>query len=230
MAGMTRVKICGIMAREEIRLCVAAGAHALGFVVEYPIDVPWNLDRQTARDLIRSVPPFVARVIVVGDDPGTVISLTKFLKPNAVQLHGNEPIAVTRTLVSALHELGVQVMKALRFPVESGKCQWSCEDPVGAARLIADTGVDALVLDSVSDARPAGTGQTIDWGLARKIRDSVCLPVILAGGLHAGNVGEAVTAVNPYGVDVISGVENPVGKKDPEKIRAFVKAVAAAIS
>jgi phosphoribosylanthranilate isomerase len=230
MAGVTRIKICGMMAREDIRLCVAAGAHALGFVVEYPIDVPWNLDRQTARDLIRSVPPFVARVVVVGDDPQTVISLTQLLKPNAVQLHGNEPVAVTRTLVSALHELGVQVIKPLRFSVESGKCLSSCEDPVDAARLIADAGVDALVLDSVSDARPAGTGQSIDWNLARKIRDSVCLPVILAGGLHAGNVGEAVTAVNPYGVDVISGVENPVGKKDPEKIRAFVKAVAAAIS
>ena len=213
------------MTVEDVRLCVMEGAHALGFVVEYPIDVPWNLDRQTAKKLMRSVPPFVYKVAVVGDDPRTVIELTQLLKPHAVQLHGNEPIAVTATLVSAIHKLGTQVLKPLRFSVETGKCISSCEDPVEAARLIADTGVDALVLDSVSNARPAGTGQSIDWCLARKIRDSVHLPVILAGGLTVDNVGEAVAAVNPYGVDVISGVENPSGKKDPKKVKSFIQAV-----
>ena len=91
--------------------------------------------------------------------------------------------------------------------------------------MIEDTGVDALVLDSFSEARPAGTGQSIDWTMARNIRETVGLPVILAGGLNSGNVGQAVAAVNPYGVDVISGVENPVGKKDPDKVRAFIEAV-----
>ncbi len=91
--------------------------------------------------------------------------------------------------------------------------------------MIQDAGVDALVLDSVSGVRPAGTGRTIDWGVARRIRDSLRLPVILAGGLHAGNVGRAIAAVDPYGIDVISGVEHPVGRKDPEKVRAFMGAV-----
>ena len=68
---MTRIKICGMTSEEDIRLCAAAGVHALGFVVEYPIDVPWNLDRRRARELMRTVPPFVSRVIVVGDDPAT---------------------------------------------------------------------------------------------------------------------------------------------------------------
>jgi len=85
---MTRIKICGVTSEEEIRICVAAGAHALGFVVEYPIDVPWNLERQRAKDLMAAVPPFVSRVIVVGDDPRRVIDCTKLLKPHAVQLHG----------------------------------------------------------------------------------------------------------------------------------------------
>lgn len=222
---MTRIKICGIKTVEEIRLCVAEGAHALGFVVEYPIDVPWNLDRHTAAKLMQSIPPFISKVVVVGDDPETVIKLTQLLKPHAVQLHGNEPLAVTATLVAAIHELGAQVLKPLRFSAETGNCMSACEDPVEAARLIAVTGVDALVLDSVSHARPAGTGRSVDWNLARKIRNGVGLPVILAGGLTAANVGKAIAAVNPYGVDVISGVENPPGKKDPEKVKAFIQAV-----
>ena len=222
---MTRIKICGLTRDEDIRLCVRAGVQALGFVVEYPVDVPWNLDRMTARALMRGVPPFVARVIVVGDDPGTVVELAEFLKPHVVQLHGSEPISVTANLVAGIKALGAQVIKALRFSVVTGKCCSAFENPFEAAKLIEDTGVDALVLDSVSDARPAGTGQSIDWSIARKIRESVRLPVILAGGLNSGNVNQAVAAVNPYGVDVISGVENPVGRKDPQKVRAFIEAV-----
>lgn len=223
---MTRVKICGITRPEDIRLCVAGGAAALGFVVEYPIEVPWNLDRHDAAALMRHTPPFVTRVIVVGDDPATIIALTEQLKPHAVQLHGSEPIDVTRTLVEQIHRLGAQVLKPLRFSVETGKCHAACTDPLQAAGLIEQAGADALVLDSVSDVRPAGTGQCIDWRLASQIRDHVRLPVILAGGLNAGNVGRAVAAVNPFGVDVISGVEAPVGRKDPAKLSAFFQAVA----
>lgn len=224
----TRIKICGLTTPEDVRLCVAAGVHALGFVVEYPVDVPWNLDRETAAELVRAVPPFVSRVIVVGDHVDTVVELTRLLRPHAVQLHGNEPIATTAVLVAAIHELGAQVIKPLRFAAETGECRSDDPDPFAAARMIEQAGADALVLDSVSNARPAGTGQTIDWTLARAIRDRVNLPLILAGGLSAGNVGEAVAAVNPYGVDVISGVEEPVARKDPAKVRAFVEAVGAA--
>lgn len=222
---MTRIKICGMTKNEDIRLCVEAGVHALGFVVEYPADVPWNLDRWKARELMRNVPPLISRVIVVGDDPETVVALAEFLRPHALQLHGSEPLSVTRQMVAAVKALDVQVIKALRFSVETGKCLNAPENPVDAARLIEGTGVNALVLDSVSDVRPAGTGRSIDWNIARTIRENVELPVILAGGLHSGNVGRAVSAVNPYGVDVISGVENPVGTKDPERVRAFVAAV-----
>ena len=222
---MTRIKICGLSTETDVRLCVAAGAAALGFVVEYPVDVPWNLNRRSAAALMRVTPPFVSRVIVVGDDPDTVIGLTEELRPHAVQLHGNEPIAETAALVAEIHQLGAQALKPLRFSAESGQCRDACTDPLEAAHRIETTGVDALILDSVSDTRPAGTGRSVDWGLARRIRDHVRLPLILAGGLNAGNVGRAVAIVQPYGVDVISGVENPVGRKDPARVLAFVQAV-----
>ncbi len=222
---MTRIKICGLTRDEDIGLCTQAGAHALGFVVEYPVDVPWNLDRGTAQALMGGVPPFVTRVIVVGDDPKRVIDLVKILKPHVVQLHGCETLSVTASLVAETKALGVQVIKALRISVVTGRCCSECENPFEAAKLIEETGVDALVLDSVSESRPAGTGQSINWSVARKIRESARVPVILAGGLNSHNVSQAIAAVNPHGVDVISGVENPVGRKDPGKVKAFIKAV-----
>jgi len=223
---MTRIKVCGLTNTGDIQQCVTAGAHALGFVVEYPIDVPWNLDRNAAMDLMGRVPPYVTKVIIVGDDPATVTGLTEKLRPHVVQLHGNEPIALTARLVSGLKSgFGVQIVKALRFSAETGECFSEVKDPIKAGRMLEQAGVDALLLDSVSSDRPAGTGKTLDWGMARRIRDQMSLPVILAGGLNAGNVGRAISCVSPYGVDVISGVEDPVGKKDPDKLKAFFKAI-----
>jgi len=225
MAAMTRIKVCGLTRQEDIALCVSAGVHALGFVVEYPHEVPWNLDRKTAEKLMRAVPPFVSRVIVVGDDPHEVIVLSEFLRPHAVQLHGNESLSVTRDLASAIRERGMHVIKALRFSVETGRCLSTDENPIEAARKVEEAGVDAIVLDSVSEARAGGTGQVMDWKTAREIRCALNIPVLLAGGLNAGNVAEAIETVPPYGVDVISGVEHPVGKKDPGKLEAFAGAV-----
>ncbi|HET58136.1 MAG TPA: phosphoribosylanthranilate isomerase [Deltaproteobacteria bacterium] len=225
---MTRVKICGMRTGEEVRLCVEAGAHALGFVTEYPADVPWNLDRDEAMRLMDLVPPFVYRVIVVGGDPDTVLSLAEYLKPQAVQLHGNEPPAVTRDIIAELSVMRIPAIKALRFSVETGRCLGTDLDPLEAGKLFESAGADALLLDSVSEKRVAGTGHSIDWTMARTIRDGLRIPVILAGGLHAGNVARAVTAVRPYAVDVISGVENPNGDKDPRKVRDFIAAAASA--
>lgn len=224
---MTRVKLCGIMKEEEVRLGVAAGAHALGFVTEYPVDVPWNLDRDEARRLMGIVPPFVYQVIVVGDDPDRILSLAAFLRPHAVQLHGGESLNVTRCIVAALASRGVAVIKALRFSVETGLCDDSGRSPLETAKLIEATGVKALLMDSVSQHRPAGTGKSLDWAMAREIRDNLRIPVILAGGLHGGNVARAIDAVHPLAVDVISGVEDSEGNKDPRKVEDFIAAAAA---
>nr|HID59322.1 phosphoribosylanthranilate isomerase [Desulfobacterales bacterium] len=220
---MIRIKICGLTSKEDIHLCASAGVDALGFVVEYPIPVPWNLERKTALQLMASVPPFVTSVIVVGDDPDEVLAITDMLRPNVVQLHGREPLDTTERLITKLKSLGVQVIKALRFSVRRGELNYDISDPVAACRSLADAGVDGVVLDSMTDSRPAGTGKSFDWKIARLIRDEVNTPVILAGGLNAENVRRAISEVRPYGVDVITGVESPIGKKDPSKVKEFIK-------
>lgn len=222
---MTRVKICGITRKEDIKTCVAAGVHALGFVVEYPHPVPWNLERKEAEILLNQVPPFVSRVVVVGDEEEKVLELAEKLKPHAVQLHGNEPINVTEEMVKRLQKMGIQAIKALRIHTETGTCLGEKENPLEMAQRIEQTGVDALLLDSVSKNRPAGTGEKINWDMARQIRNSLKIPVILAGGLTPENVRQAVEVVAPYGVDVITGVEKTPGEKDPQRVRAFIEAL-----
>lgn len=225
---MTWAKICGICHPDDVALCAEAGVDALGFVVDYPADVPWNLTVEHAGELMALVPRGVERVAVVGGDSGQVLSIADALGPDLVQLHGNEGLATTARLVVGLHVTGARVMKALRFDVTSGALRGDPglpDDPVAAAHCYVDAGVDVLLVDSVGAGRPAGTGRTVDFGVARSIREAVGVPVVLAGGLSADNVAAAICGVEPFGVDVISGVENPVARKDPARVRAFLSAV-----
>jgi len=220
---MVRVKICGITNNEDIGICVKYGADAIGFVVEYPIPVPWNLEIGDAIQLMEKVPPFVSRVCVVGDDYGKVMEIAKLLKPNVIQLHGNESLDITKKLILAIKSLKIKVIKAVRFSSETGKVASEIEDPIRLCDILKNMGADAVVLDSATGSMPAGTGKRIDWGLASKIRESVDIPIVLAGGLNPKNVHDAILQVRPYAVDVISGVEIKRGKKDPEKVKSFIK-------
>lgn len=225
---MTWAKICGLCRPDDVTLCAEAGADALGFVVDYPADVPWNLSLAEAAALMDLVPPGVERVAVVGDEPEAVLAIADALRPDLVQLHADEAPATTALLVRELHARGVRVAKALRFDVVSGALVSRHPlpaDPVVAARHHAARGVDLVLVDSVSTSRPAGTGRTVDLAVARAIRQRAGVPVVLAGGLNAGNVAAVIASVDPFGVDVISGVEEPVGRKDAGQVRAFLSAV-----
>ncbi|NLT29694.1 MAG: phosphoribosylanthranilate isomerase [Propionibacterium sp.] len=219
---MTWVKICGQRTPAEIE--AAAGADAMGLVVEYPAEVPWNLTRDEAAERVGLIPNEVEVVAVVGGDPDVVVEIADRVRPDWVQLHADEPIADTATIVAAMHERGVQVIKALRFDIETGMCR-NGADPVMLAHELVAIGVDRLLVDSVSAARVAGTGARVNRDTARRIVEEAGVPVILAGGLTPDNVAEAIGEVRPFGVDVISGVEGPDHHKDAALVEAFISAV-----
>lgn len=224
---MVRVKLCGITHADDAALCVEEGADALGFVVEYPRDNPWNLDRRAAAALIGAVPPFVTRVAVVGGEASWILGIAEAVAPDAVQLHGDEPEVVVREVARELAGSGVRVVKALRV-------DGSRPEPAGfwpdQARRFADAGADALLVDSVTATRPAGTGQTVELALARAVVAAASVPCVLAGGLNPDNVGRAVAEVAPFAVDVISAVEDAGHRKVRARVHAFVAAAKAAPS
>lgn len=220
---MTRVKICGITCEEDVHLCVRCGADALGFVVEYPIEVPWNISRASAGKLLSKVPPFVSRVVVVGGGLDHILSIAQATMPDALQLHGDESVEETAAIVDGVRDHQIQVIKAIRVEARSqeidpGRVIKECQELVRA-------GISALLLDSKIGAMPAGTGVAFDWNLAKRVKDALTVPLILAGGLNAENVREAIERINPFGVDVISSVEVERGRKHEGKVRAFVESV-----
>src|SRR5262249_36735667 len=114
-AIVTRVKLCGLTSHADVALCAGAGADALGFVGEFPLPLPWTLDRRRAAELMRGVPPFATRVAVVGGDAATVLEIAEVTTPDAVQLHLDEDEATVEAVKNGLAGTGIRIVKAIRI-------------------------------------------------------------------------------------------------------------------
>ncbi len=199
----TRVKICGITRDADLAAAVDAGADAVGFVF-YPPS-PRALTPDAAAALAARVPPFVARVgLFVNAAAATVREILAAIPLDVLQFHGEEDAAYCA-------QFGRPYLKAARV--------WPGLDLLEFAR--AYPAAQGLLLDAWVEAY-GGIGQSFDWSL---IPEQLPLPVILSGGLHAGNVEEAINKVHPWAVDVSSGVEAAKGIKDADKVAAFLAAV-----
>ncbi|HAU32022.1 MAG: N-(5'-phosphoribosyl)anthranilate isomerase [Desulfotomaculum sp. 46_296] len=221
---MTRVKICGLMNEEDVNLCVKAGAHTVGFVVDYPVPVPWNLTKAEAGRLIEKVPPYVSSCVVTGGTVENILAAAEAVRPDLVQLHYQEILQEIKELSHRLSRQGIKTIKALRID-SHGKCAFEITDPVIAARALAETEISALLVDSYTDFRPGGTGVTVDLSAFKAVQQEVALPVILAGGLNPANVLQIIHEADPYAVDVLTGVEDEFGNKDPDKVYQFMRII-----
>ncbi len=207
-----RVKICGIASPEDARLAVEAGADALGFLVGLRYETADRLTPEKAQAIIAVLPPFVSSVLVTHlEDPAEVLAICRAANPQVLQLHGGYPLEEIGALRRELPHL--KIVKAVHV---------SGEEAVEAARRAADY-ADAVLLDSRTASRLGGTGLTHDWSISRRIVEVVGeFPVILAGGLTPENVAAAVAQVQPFGVDVNTGVTSVPGRKSPGRLSQFI--------
>ncbi len=207
----TRIKICGLKTPEDALWAVECGADALGFV--FVESSPRFIEPERAWDLVSYLPPFVSSVGLVADTkPGVFSSLAERCPCDCFQLHGRE----TPDDARALAAVAGGVIKALRFDAETVEAD---------LRRWADAeSVEALLMDGST----GGQGTALDWAALAPHVVGMHHPLILAGGLTPENVGEAIATVQPYAVDVSSGVERRRGEKDSDLIAAFCEAVRAA--
>ena len=202
---MVRIKICGITNLEDALLAAALGADALGFI--FHPKSPRYVGPDAARQIIAQLPPFILTVGVFVDEEAAVVrDLAIRVGLDWLQLHGAEPPDYCRGL-------GRRVIKAFRV-----------QDAASLAPLANFQGAaQAFLLDTYKAGQAGGTGETFDWQLARQAQKLG--PIILAGGLTPDNVAQAIEVAQPHAVDAASGTEAAPGRKDPDKLRAFFKAV-----
>jgi phosphoribosylanthranilate isomerase len=214
-----RVQIAGVSSLEEALAAEQAGADALGFTVRLPDGVHDGLTEAKARSIIAALPPFIASVaITYVDTPREAVDLCRYLGVAALQLHGPFPTQELPLIRAALPHL--QLIRAVHVTGPEALAQ---------ARAL-ERRVDALILDTYDPAsgRHGATGQTHDWSISRQIVVQTRTPVILAGGLTPDNVADAIRAVQPWAVDVHTGVERADGTRDLSAICAFVARAKAA--
>jgi len=206
--GATRVKICGVTNAADRDAAVRAGADAVGLIAGVTVDTPREVDLDEARDLAPGVPPLVTAVLVtMPRDAATARERVERVRPDAVQVHGLDPEAVA--------DLGGSVDASVIAAVDAESDQVTLGAYADAA--------DALLVDSVDEDGAGGTGETHDWARTRERVADLDVPVVLAGGLTPDNVADAVAAVDPFAVDVASGVEREGGVKDHDAVRRFVR-------
>ncbi len=200
----TRVKICGITRVEDGGAACAAGADAIGLVFYPPSPRAVDIDQATA--IRRGLPPFVTVVgLFVNATEQTVAETAERVRLDLLQFHGEET-------PHQCERLGLPYVKAIHVDDDA--------DLREASRRYASA--KALVLDTHDDKLWGGSGRSFDWDL---VPADIALPVVLAGGLTAANVGDAIVRLHPYGVDVSGGVERSPGIKDAARIARFIEEV-----
>jgi phosphoribosylanthranilate isomerase len=208
------VKICGLSTRETLDVALDAGADMVGFVFFPPS--PRHLSLETARDLGKHAKRRAAKVALTVDaDDATLANIVEALQPDMLQLHGKETVARLRDIKQ---KFALEVMKVI-----------AVENASDLASLPGYAAVaDRILFDACAPkeaTRPGGLGAVFDWHVLENV--DLKLPFMVSGGLNAGNVAEAVRVTRAGGVDVSSGVERAPGIKDPEMIRAFIRAARA---
>ena len=213
---MTWVKICGMTNLEDALVAVDAGADAVGFV--FYEKSPRCVSIETAREICEKLPESVERVgVFVNESSDRVSEMASAAGMTAVQLHGDEYKDPERYLNG----------KKVVFTLPVADILNNVTNPAGEFRMPKLPESSRILLDSGFPEKRGGTGKTFAWAEARWLVSALARlhRVIIAGGLTESNVSRAAEVLKPWGVDVVSGVEASPGKKDPEKVRAFVGAV-----
>jgi phosphoribosylanthranilate isomerase len=200
-AARTIVKVCGLTSLEDARAAVEAGADWLGFVLRW--ESPRRIEPEAAAAIIAALPQVVAVAVMVAPAPDDALELARAIGARRVQLHRVDP-------ASWPGDFPLPVTFAV--PV----------DAHGALLGAAPDARHLLMLDTADPELAGGTGRTFPWEAAATL--AALRPVMLAGGLSAENVGDAIVRVRPFAVDASSRLESAPGRKDPERIRRYVLA------
>ena len=207
MVSATRIKICGITRPEDALAAVASGADAIGLV--FYAKSPRAVSVEQAVEILRVIPPFVSVVaLFVNETTEQINQVLAGVAIDVIQFHGDES-------PDFCQQFQRPFIKAIRVRPDTDLL----------ASCLAYQAGKGVLLDAFQEGVPGGTGTQFDWNLAML---DLPVPIILAGGLNAENIGEAIKTLSPAAVDVSGGVELSPGVKDPGKIQKFISAVKAA--
>lgn len=220
-----KVKICGIKRQTDVDICLQLGVDMLGFVVDYPLPVPWNMTRAEARPLLRTVQSPHLSCIVTGGPPEKVIELAGDLRPSFVQLHFMETLEDTITIANELQKLNIKVIKTVPPAKADRISQFGTENIEKIVGELCKTSVYGLLADSRMPANASKSGAKLDLAFCSQIIGLSSKPVIIAGGIVADNVCNLLNQTGARFIDIMTGVEKTPGEKDAALLANLLAAI-----
>ncbi len=220
-----KVKICGTTSVEDARMAIDAGADYLGVLVNVPISER-SLTVEQAKTIVESS-EIPVLILLYGLNTNDIISITNIIKPYGIHLLGQTDLDMVKELKA---KLSCRIWLTVYLPAK-GQGEVDVSSIKALMKNYENFGADAIVIDTVKIVhdsgikRYGGTGAVADWDIAKELIGTVNIPVFLAGGINPDNVKEALKKVDPYGVDLASGVEKVKCKRDPEKVKKLMQAV-----
>jgi phosphoribosylanthranilate isomerase len=214
----TLVKICGITNSTDAGIVCRSGADYIGVLLEVT-GSPRSISQGTASQIVSS--SGLPVVVLMDKQPEALIAAAIDLRPYALQLVGTYSPAEAQAIKKAVP---CELWQTLRIPQEDYG-QMAFTDLLKSVTRCQESGVAVIVLDTLAGNRKGGTGKVCDWRLAARLVSVAPVPIFLAGGITPENVGAAMTAVKPRGIDLSSGVEQRPGIKDPAKVTALMQQI-----
>ena len=221
------IKICGLKAILDVKACMDSGVDIIGFVVDYPITVPWNLSGEEAAKLLSSVNITCKTCIVTGGEIDKIVTLAKKLSPDLVQLHYNETLNDTIEISNKLSDLDVQVIKTMPLTEEAQIHQFGTADIAKIVNELNNTDIFAILVDARTPSNVNESKHEANLDFFTKIKSLSSKPVILAGGITHENVNDILNLTKANFIDVMTGVEHSPGIKDLEKLDKLMSAIKA---
>ena len=213
---MVKVKICGFTRADDVKAASDLGVDMVGVIV-----IPHSsrgLTLEQAQDVLKAGKNADKVAVIMPDNPAEASAVARMLNPDYLQIHSKFSVA---QLTEIKKLSGKKIIGVVAIPQKILDRKEILDRAIEVSKA-----VDYILLDTKGSSG-GGTGLTHDWGLSREIRDVVGKPVFLAGGLNPNNVKAAIEMVQPYGVDVATGVESALGKKDPKLMHVFIEAAKA---
>ncbi|MCL1856063.1 MAG: phosphoribosylanthranilate isomerase [Kiritimatiellaeota bacterium] len=206
------IKICGLTSTTDIQMCLRNGVRHLGFVVEYPERVPWNLSRDKAKALLATVPKDMATYVVCGGCAEKILDMARYLKPTAIQIHHRESIEDVTRIAEALAQEGIATFRAV-----------SPETPEDAlAALCAMPDLAGLVADSRTPDTASHHGKRLDAAFYLHLRSRFPRTIFLGGGITPDNLHDIVAETRATALDILTGIETSPGHKDEAKLKQLI--------
>lgn len=212
------IKICGITSTGDARMVCDLGADMVGVIVDVDVSTPREIEPKLAAEILEEIPDNIESVVVTM--PSSVeeaVELSNDLNPDYLQIHNDLPPSKIREIRD---KTGVRIIGVFSVSKDTN----GSSDEADQARAIAEVS-DLLLLDTEGPSYSGGTGESHDWNVSLDIRRYLDTPLILAGGLTPDNVRQGIEFVNPFGIDVASGVEAEPGRKDSKLVGEFIQEV-----